>query len=49
MTLNTSYGGAAQLKNLAFGCGFNVSDPSVSGASLRPWTVFLSIVFILWS
>ncbi|XP_010265280.1 PREDICTED: aspartic proteinase nepenthesin-1-like [Nelumbo nucifera] len=34
-TLNTSYGGAARLKDLAFGCGFNVSGPSVSDASFN--------------
>ncbi|GLT75782.1 hypothetical protein SLA2020_474800 [Shorea laevis] len=34
-TLNTSAGREASLKSLAFGCGFRVSGPSVSGASFN--------------
>ncbi|KAE8100774.1 hypothetical protein FH972_018634 [Carpinus fangiana] len=34
-TLNTSNGREASLKSLAFGCGFRVSGPSVSGASFN--------------
>ncbi|XP_062159092.1 aspartyl protease family protein 2 [Alnus glutinosa] len=34
-TLNTSAGREARLKSLAFGCGFRVSGPSVSGASFN--------------
>ncbi|KAF8399169.1 hypothetical protein HHK36_015034 [Tetracentron sinense] len=34
-TLNTSSGREAKLRNLAFGCGFRISGPSVSGASFN--------------
>ncbi|KAK9277343.1 hypothetical protein L1049_006884 [Liquidambar formosana] len=34
-TLNTSSGIEAKLKNLAFGCGFRISGPSVSGPSFN--------------
>ncbi|PIA39597.1 hypothetical protein AQUCO_02600205v1 [Aquilegia coerulea] len=34
-TLNTSSGKEAKLRNLRFGCGFQVSGPSVSGASFN--------------
>ncbi|CAK7326509.1 unnamed protein product [Dovyalis caffra] len=34
-TLNTSSGGAMKLKSLAFGCGFHVSGPSVTGLSFN--------------
>ncbi|KAE8126084.1 hypothetical protein FH972_020830 [Carpinus fangiana] len=35
MTLNTSNGREASLKSQAFGCGFRVSGPSVSGVSFN--------------
>ncbi|XP_010262754.1 PREDICTED: aspartyl protease family protein 2 [Nelumbo nucifera] len=35
VTLNTSFGRVARLKKLAFGCGFHISGPSVSGASFN--------------
>ncbi|KAG2665318.1 hypothetical protein I3760_15G002900 [Carya illinoinensis] len=34
-TLRTSFGGEARLNNLAFGCGFRISGPSVTGASFN--------------
>ncbi|XVF19858.1 hypothetical protein REPUB_Repub11eG0147100 [Reevesia pubescens] len=34
-TLNTSSGREAKLKNLSFGCGFQISGPSVSGTSFN--------------
>lgn len=34
-TLNTSSGREAKLDNLSFGCGFQISGPSVSGASFN--------------
>ncbi|KAF8407862.1 hypothetical protein HHK36_006999 [Tetracentron sinense] len=34
-TLNTSSGREAKLTNLAFGCGFHISGPSVSGESFN--------------
>ncbi|GMI73417.1 hypothetical protein like AT3G25700 [Hibiscus trionum] len=34
-TLNTSSGREAKLENLSFGCGFQISGPSVTGASFN--------------
>ncbi|XP_027362083.1 aspartyl protease family protein 2 [Abrus precatorius] len=34
-TFNTSYGRETKIKSLAFGCGFRISGPSVSGSSFN--------------